>query len=337
MTQGYPGNPFDAPTGGDPFGGGPVTAPPPPSPGPVPDRGEVNTLATLSMVFAFVFAPAGAILGHLGLAQVARTGQRGRERALSGITLSYVVMTTVIVGLVVWAAGGNESPTPAFAADPSTTSVAAPPPRTTDVPAPTPKPRPTLEPTALQGILLNVDDLRALLTRPALAPIWTTSGLGLQPDRGGFEDTSCAGSHFKGTPMAYGGHVPLQFTGTDIGDRSTGLLIGQGAAVFPDAAAAQQAFTAYVGYLRGCAGKSTMTIPTTPTADGLSLTYGMPVEIGNDMVKVDTKVEGGTPGGEFSHYLAVKNNVVVDSIFIGLGLADTPTRVMQAMLDRVPN
>ena len=33
----------------------------------------VNTLATLSLVFAFVFAPAGAILGHLGLAQIRRT------------------------------------------------------------------------------------------------------------------------------------------------------------------------------------------------------------------------------------------------------------------------
>jgi hypothetical protein len=58
-------------------------------------------LATLSVVFAFVFAPAGLILGHLGLAQIRQTGQRGRERALVGVTLSYVFITALVVALIV--------------------------------------------------------------------------------------------------------------------------------------------------------------------------------------------------------------------------------------------
>jgi len=85
----YGGNPFDAPVGGDPFGAAPIGPPtgPPGGVGPAPE--EADTLATLSVVFAFVFAPAGAILGHLALGQIARSRQRGRDRALAGITLSY--------------------------------------------------------------------------------------------------------------------------------------------------------------------------------------------------------------------------------------------------------
>jgi hypothetical protein len=66
---------------------------------------ETNTLATLSVVFAFVFAPAGVILGHLALSQIHETGDRGRDRALVGVTLSYVFITVAVVALVVSAAG----------------------------------------------------------------------------------------------------------------------------------------------------------------------------------------------------------------------------------------
>ena len=110
---GFPagGNPF----GADPFGGDPFAVGPPAqnasggAAGSTPQRPgeETNTLATLSVVFAFVFAPAGAILGHVGLSQIHETGERGRDRALVGITLSYVFMTVAVVALVVWSAGGN--------------------------------------------------------------------------------------------------------------------------------------------------------------------------------------------------------------------------------------
>src|ERR1700739_3442462 len=64
----------------DPFVGPPAVTPP-------PRRPPVNALATLSLLFAFVFPPAGAILGHLGLAQIRRTGELGRDRALAGLAL----------------------------------------------------------------------------------------------------------------------------------------------------------------------------------------------------------------------------------------------------------
>ena len=84
--------------GADPYPEPPVISAPPP-----PPRQETNTFATLSVVFAFVFAPVGAVLGHLGLSQIRRTGQRGHDRALIGLTLSYAFIVIAIVAVVVWA------------------------------------------------------------------------------------------------------------------------------------------------------------------------------------------------------------------------------------------
>ena len=115
MTDGgYGGGPA-ATSGGDPFGAGPFAGDPfaagEPSAGaarvptPTSQQQETNTLATLSVVFAFVFAPAGVILGHVALSQIHETGDRGRDRALVGVTLSYVFITAVVVAMIVAAAG----------------------------------------------------------------------------------------------------------------------------------------------------------------------------------------------------------------------------------------
>jgi eukaryotic-like serine/threonine-protein kinase len=115
MTHGGYGGGPGAPSGDDPFGGDPFAADPfdvgrpgasaSQAPAPTSQRQETNTLATLSVVFAFVFAPAGVVLGHLALSQIHESGQPGRDRALVGVTLSYVFITVVVVALVVSAAG----------------------------------------------------------------------------------------------------------------------------------------------------------------------------------------------------------------------------------------
>jgi hypothetical protein len=116
-------------------------------------QGEMNTLATLSVVFAFVFAPVGAVMGHLALSQIKHFGQRGRDRALIGLTLSYVFMLFVVVALVIWALT-DHGDTPATVSRPSVTIVPAPappaamPPQTTVV-----TPAPPVRRTA------NVEDL----------------------------------------------------------------------------------------------------------------------------------------------------------------------------------
>lgn len=51
-------------------------------------------------MFAFVFAPVGALLGHLALGQIKQSHERGRERALIGMTLSYAVIVFAVLALV---------------------------------------------------------------------------------------------------------------------------------------------------------------------------------------------------------------------------------------------
>lgn len=335
----YGGNPFDGPVGGDPFHAAPGAPPtaPPPGVGSMPE--EANTLATLSVVFAFVFAPAGAILGHLAIGQIARSGQRGRDRALAGITLSYFFITAATVSLVVWSTiGPEDSITASTSTPPSapmTTSSA--PPTTEATPSPPPPPPvPTVDPTALPSLLLGVGELQSLLGQPGLEPVWSSEAIGLQPERGGIVDSSCAGAFFKGTPTAYAGNEPLRFLGTDIGVQTTGLLIGQGAAVYPDAPAAQRALTAYLDDWRACTGKTTQTIPADTRRTALTLVFGAPLELGNGMTRVDTDVSPTASGGTWAHVITVRSNVLVDNIFIGVDLGDTPVRVTQAMIDRIP-
>ena len=125
MTHGGYGGGQPDPFGPDPFGGPPGTqgySPPPVTQGfsagqgfPPPlgtPHGEVNTLATLSIVFAFVFAPAGAALGHVALYQIKRRGQRGRERAIVGLTLSYVIIVLAVIALLIWLVTANSSQSP---------------------------------------------------------------------------------------------------------------------------------------------------------------------------------------------------------------------------------
>ena len=70
---------YGGPTGrydGDWLAAEPYPQPPVISAPPQPLPQKTNTFATLSVVFAFLFAPVGAVLGHLGLSQIRRTGQR---------------------------------------------------------------------------------------------------------------------------------------------------------------------------------------------------------------------------------------------------------------------
>lgn len=103
--RGYDGDaedPFYNDTAGDPFGAAAVSAPYSPTSAPPAPTGEINTLATLSVVFAFVFAPAGVVLGHLSLSQLKQRFQLGRHRALLGLTVSYVLTVLAIVALLAW-------------------------------------------------------------------------------------------------------------------------------------------------------------------------------------------------------------------------------------------
>jgi hypothetical protein len=148
MTYGGGSSETPDPFGAEPFGTGRYGSL---TPAPAPS-GEVNTLATLSIVFAFVFAPVGAVLGHVALAQISRRGERGRDRALIGLTLSYAFILFGLVALVVWlilGSGPKSSPTQATPGRASTISTPSPSVSTTVITAPPPQ-RPTV----------TVEDLR---------------------------------------------------------------------------------------------------------------------------------------------------------------------------------
>jgi uncharacterized protein DUF4190 len=49
-----------------------------------------NTLAILALVFAFVFAPASIVLGHLAKKQIRQTGEQGEGLATAGLWLGYL-------------------------------------------------------------------------------------------------------------------------------------------------------------------------------------------------------------------------------------------------------
>jgi hypothetical protein len=64
-----------------------------------PSRG-MNVMAILSLVFAFVFAPVGIVLGHIAKKQIARTGEDGAGLATAGLIVSYVFTGLYVLGCI---------------------------------------------------------------------------------------------------------------------------------------------------------------------------------------------------------------------------------------------
>lgn len=81
--------------------------PPPPQygayPPPPPVGRPTNTLAIVSLVCAFVFAPAGIVCGIIARRQIKQTGESGDGLALAGIIISIVeiVVALFFVGFLI--------------------------------------------------------------------------------------------------------------------------------------------------------------------------------------------------------------------------------------------
>jgi hypothetical protein len=56
----------------------------------VPVATQTNTMAILALVFAFVFAPAAIVMGHIAKKQIRQTGEQGEGLATAGLVLGYV-------------------------------------------------------------------------------------------------------------------------------------------------------------------------------------------------------------------------------------------------------
>jgi hypothetical protein len=61
-----------------------------------------NTMAILALVFAFVFAPAGLVMGIVARRQIERTGEEGGGMALAGIIVGSIFTGLWVIGLIFW-------------------------------------------------------------------------------------------------------------------------------------------------------------------------------------------------------------------------------------------
>jgi PknH-like extracellular domain/Domain of unknown function (DUF4190) len=317
---------YGGPTGqhdGDWFAVQPYPQPPVISAPPPPRRHRTNTFATLSVVFAFLFAPAGAVLGHLGLAQIRRTGQLGRDRAVIGLTLSYAFILIAVVALVIWTVAGREP-------ERSSTVAVSPPPATS---SPTPD-EPLVTAAQLPKMLLNIDEVKQAVNAPNLANVEDSSGL--SGDQGlNITPTECISSLFGGGASAYERTANRgAFTRAITGDGQDGvILLNETMATFENTAAATQLVSLVVGQWRGCAGKSvTLVVDGNP----LTLDVGQPIQQGTVMV-LRNKLRDSVTGFSSDRAIAAKANVVIDLDAQGFNLGDSLQTIADRILERVPS
>jgi hypothetical protein len=100
---GYGQAPYGVPSGyGAPPGYGPPTGYGPPPGYPLPYGRPTNTLAILALVLAFVFAPAGLILGIVARKQIRQTGEDGDGLALAGTIVGGIFTAIYALIILFW-------------------------------------------------------------------------------------------------------------------------------------------------------------------------------------------------------------------------------------------
>ena len=82
-----------------------------PSGAPAPQARGTNVMAILALVFAFVFAPLGIVLGHIAKRQIRRTGEDGGGLATAGLVLGYLFTIAWIIAVVVLTVLAANAPT----------------------------------------------------------------------------------------------------------------------------------------------------------------------------------------------------------------------------------
>ncbi|WP_082945150.1 sensor domain-containing protein [Mycobacterium sp. 852013-50091_SCH5140682] len=297
LGGGHSPNPFDV----HPFGAGPPPPPPPPE-----RRG--NTLATLSVIFAVVFAPVGALLGHLALSEIRRRPQQGRDRAVVGVTLSYCAIAIMVVAVVVWSllpSGTDTSlhTTPYAMQSRASTTVSTQVPHSSST-------TPTTLPTPLPGTwLLDGPELTGVLHVPFYPNVQsqTQGPLSKMLDRASIVDApECLAAN---TIAALNIYAPSG--GTEFAQQAwappvsaTGWLVEEAVIVYPSEELAKAQLAAMTQQWKDCVGR-TMTFPS----NGENYTL-------KDMQATDSTLEGLVAGPSPStpnrHTVSVRDRYIVD-------------------------
>jgi hypothetical protein len=103
--QPYPPPFGDASKGQPPYGQQPYSGQPysgQPYPPPYAPVTSTNTMAILALVFAFIFAPASIVLGHIAKKQIRQTGEQGDGLATAGLWLGYIFTGLYVAFCALW-------------------------------------------------------------------------------------------------------------------------------------------------------------------------------------------------------------------------------------------
>lgn len=100
-APGSPAPQYGQPQPQSPYGYAPVAPP-------------TNTMAILSLVFAFVFAPLAIVFGYMAKKQIRERGEGGEGLATAGLVLGYIftgltVVICCIYGIIIFAAVNSSS------------------------------------------------------------------------------------------------------------------------------------------------------------------------------------------------------------------------------------
>ncbi|WP_396893555.1 sensor domain-containing protein [[Mycobacterium] wendilense] len=280
-------------------------------------------------MFAFVFAPVGAVLGHLALGQIARTGERGRDRALIGVTLSYALIAVAVVGLtlsLIMASGPRDTSSVTATSPDGVVSPTQP----TQPRAPgTRRPLP-----AAQPVLLSLEEVRSLLDMPGLSETQSGSGGG-SGDAEGDADASpaeCVGAVAPGIDTVYDRSGAVGFQRSSFSDTSSATMVEQLAAEFPTAAAARDFIAENRAQWRECAGKT-----FTVTSSGGTLTWEIGTPGGTaDRVTLDNTIATG-PGVPQGRIMAVRGKTVIEVSLVSPLVADEAGSLADRILARIPS
>lgn len=63
---------------------------------------ETNTLALLGFILSFFCGPVGSVLCYLGLEEIKKTGQPGKELATAGFIIGLVPVALTIIFLIIY-------------------------------------------------------------------------------------------------------------------------------------------------------------------------------------------------------------------------------------------
>ena len=290
---------------------------------PTPAR-PINPFATLSVVFAFLFAPVGVVFGHLGLSQIRRTGERGRERALIGLILSYVFTLIAVAVLVIWTVVGmrpGRSLTVATSPPAATSSI-------NSVPE-----QPLVTAAQLPKLLLSIDEVKHAVNAPNLAKVAdTTSFLGTE----GLTVTppECLSPVFASTKQAYQrSPVRAIFSRAITGDGHDGMVtLNETMSTFENMSAATSLVSQLIGEWQGCAGKS---VTVAGKGNTITLDVGQPEEKGTVMT-IQNSLQGSLPGFSTDRAIVAKANIVIDLDAQGFDMGDALKTLADQILARVP-